>query len=413
VSGARACRAARAFTVAITIASAVRSVHAEAPAPKAGIVPLDLAQVATATGPKLESSKLDTSLAGKRVRFTAQVAETGATGAGEAILILTDGGDRVVFRMPDVLERAERLTPGVEWEVIARLDRPVQLADGRAAIAVMPDILVKTPGLPAEEKPTDVIAKVVGETMLLDPPLVPFESEEPLYRTRITDPGKGLKQEFTEQRASALATAKDDQGRTMYNAIRTDRAGDGRERTTSCIFRNDGGKLRLVEFGEVEIDPATGRRSKETSINLEREQFNDTWSARKRSFEPNTYAAGCLSTAMSGFPLGSAKVVRLYVYGGRGIPLPVYAYLDGEETLDVRGRSERAIRIRVGLDVRQTSQSIDVPEVWRQHAEAAGEVWFAGESTYWIAAAPPHDVLKFEGPLGPPGAPEAVVERVR
>src|SRR5262249_54897119 len=158
-------------------------------------------------------------------------------------------------------------------------------------------------------------------------------------RMRVTDPGKGLKQEFTEPRSSALATAKDDQGRTMYNAIRTDRAGDGRERTTSCIFRNEGGKLRLIEFGEVQVDPATGKRTNETSINLENEQFNDTWSARKRAFEPNTYAAGCLGTAMSGFPLGSAKVVRIYVYGGRGIPLPVYAYVDGEETLDVRGRS--------------------------------------------------------------------------
>ena len=399
--------------LSLAIASSVGGARAEAPRQKAGIVPLELAQVAEATGPELASDSADTNLAGKRVRFTAQVAETGRTPAGEAILVLADGGTRVVLRMPDVLERAERLTPGNDWEVIARLDRPVRLADGRAAIAVMPDILVKTPGLPAEEKPTDVIAKVVGATMLVDPPLVPHESEEPLYRMRITDPGKGIKREFTEPRASALAAAKDDQGRTMYNAIRTDRAADGRERTTSCIFRDEGGELRMVEYGEVEIDPATGQRSNETSINLEHEQFNDTWSARKRAFERNTYAAPCLGTAMSGFPLGRAKVVRLYVYGGRGIPVPVYAYEDGEETLEVRGRPERATRIRVGLDVRQTSKSIDVPEVWRQHAEAAGEVWFSGESTYWIASAPPHEVLKFEGALGPPGSPEAVIERIR
>jgi hypothetical protein len=105
--------------------------------------------------------------------------------------------------------------------------------------------------------------------------------------------------------------------------------------------------------------------------------------------------------------------VRLYVYGGRDIPVPVYAYVDGEETLDVRGRPERATRIRMGLDVRQTSKSIDVPEVWRQHAEAGSEVWFGGESSYWIASAPPHEMLKFEGALGPPGSPEAVVERIR
>ena len=404
---------ALAIAAALSASFSAPSARAEAPRPKAGIVPTDLDTVAAAKGPSLESGALDTTLSGKRVRFVAQVAETGRTPAGEAVLVLADGGTRVIFRMPDVLERAERLTPGTDWEVIARLDRPVQLADGRAAIAVMPDILVKTPGLPAEQKPTDVVAMVVGETMLVDPPLVPYESEEPLYRMRITDPGKGVKREFTEPRASALAAAKDDQGRTMYNAIRTDRAADGRERTTSCIFRNDGGKLRMIEFGEVEVEPGSGQRGNETSINLENEQFNDTWSARKRSFEPNTYAGTCLATAISGFPLGTAKVVRLYVYGGRGIPAPVYAYVDGEETLDVRGRPERATRIRMGLDVRQTSKSIDVPEVWRQHAEAGSEVWFGGESSYWIASAPPHEMLKFEGALGPPGSPEAVVERIR
>lgn len=411
----RAASVRRAVGRALVAACALATVASadEPPRPKAGIVPLELEDVAGATGPELRIADPDMTLSGKRVRFVARVAETGKTASGDAFLVLTDGDARVVFRMPDVLDRPERLTPGVEWEVIARLDRPMQLADGRQAIAVMPDLLVKTPGLPAEEKPTDVIAKVVGETSLIDPPLVPYESEEPLYRLRITEPGKGLERPFVEPRASALATAKDDQGRTMYNAIRTDRAADGREQTTSCIFRNDGGKLRNVEFGEVVVDPATGKRSGEMSINLENEQFNDTWSARKRSFEPNTYAATCMATAISGFPLATAKVVRIHVYGARGLPLPVYAYVDGEETLEVRGRPERAVRIRVGLDVRQTSRSVDVPEVWRQHAESAGEVWFGGESTYWIAAAPPHEMLRFTGALGPPGAPEAVVERVR
>lgn len=408
-------RAVRSALVVLAVGAGVAAlpVRAEPPRPKAGIVPLEFDEVAEASGPELRIDDPDMALAGKRVRFLAQVAETGRTASGEAFLVLTDGDERLVFRMPDVLERPERLTPGTEWEVIARLDRPVQLSDGRPAIAVMPDLLVKTPGLPAEEKPTDVIAKVVGEAMLVDPPLAPFESEEPLYRMRITDPGKGLVRDFTEPRASALATAKDDQGRTMYNAIRTDRAADGRERTTSCIFRSDGGKLRNLEYGEVVIDPATGKRSDEVSVNLENEKFNDTWSARQRSFEPNTYAGTCIGTAISGFPLATAKVVRFYVYGGRGIPVPVYAYVDGEETLDVRGRPERATKIRVGLDVRQTSRSVEVPEVWRQHAESASEVWFGGESTYWIAAEAPHDMLRFAGALGPPGSPEAVVERVR
>ena len=391
---------------------ATRAHGGEPPRPMAGIVPLELAQVARAHGPELKVDSPDIALAGKRVRFVAQVVETGRTASGEAFLVLTDGSRRLVFRLPDALEGPERLTPGQDWEVITRLDRPVTLADGRQAIAVMPDLLVKTPGLPAEEKPTDVVVRVAGEGMLVDPPLEAFESSEPLYRLRITDPGKGMKREFNEPTASALAVAKDGQGRTMYNAIRTDRAADGRERTTSCIFRNDGGRLRNVAFGEVDVDPA-GKRSNETSFNLEDDQFNDTWSARKRSFEPNTYATTCLGTALSGFPLGTAKVARFYIYAGTGIPIPVYAYVDGEETLDVRGRSEQAVHIRVGLDVRQASRSVDVPEVWRQHAESAGEVWFSGESNYWIAKAVPHPLLRFAGPLGPPGSPEAVIERIR
>jgi hypothetical protein len=391
---------------------AAGALAAEPPRPKAGTVPLDLAQVARATGPDLKLDSPDMTLANKRVRFVAQVAGTGRTPSGEEFLVLTDGSARLVFRLPGALEGPERLVAGQDWEVIARLEHPVTLSDGRPAIAVAPDLLVKTPRPPSEEKPGDVVVGVAGESMMVDPPLVAYESDEPLYRLRITDPGKGLETPFTEPGRSALAVAKDDQGRTMYNAIRTDRAADGRERTTSCIFRDDGGKLRNVAYGEVVVDPS-GKRSDELKIDFEGDQFNDTWSARKRSFATNTYAATCLGTAISGFPLGTAKVVRFYVYGGRGLPTPVYAYADGEEALKVRGRSERATRIRVGLDVRRLSRSVDVPEVWRPEVESAGEVWFAGEATYWIASAPPHELLRFAGPLGPPGAPEAVIARVR
>ncbi|HEY8517067.1 MAG TPA: hypothetical protein VIS07_16270 [Candidatus Binatia bacterium] len=416
VAAAVAVRAARRFVVPIValLAAAALGLDVRAqepPRPRAGIVPLELSQVAKASGPELRLSDPDMTLAGKRVRFLADGVQTERTAAGEDVLVLTGDDARVVFRLPGPLENPERLTAGQEWEVIARLDREVKLADGRSAIAVMPDLLVKTPGLPSEEKPTDVIARVAGETFLVDPPLTPYESSEPVYRLRVTDPGRGLERDFIVPGPSAIAAAKDDQGRTMYNAIRTDRAEDGREKTTSCIFRNEGGRLRNVAYGEVVIDQA-GNRSDEVYVDLEREQFNDTWSARKRDFEPNTYVGTCLGVAIAGFPQ-SARVVRFYVWGGSGIPVPVYAYVDGEETLEVRGRPERARRIRVGLDVRQAARSIDVPEVWRQHAESAGEVWFSGETTYWISTTPPYDMLRFEGALGPPGSPEVVIERIR
>lgn len=399
-------------TGALVLLAAAPPARADAPPPpRAGIVPLELGQVARASGPELRIDDPDISLANKRVRFLAEVAEIGRTAAGEDFIVLTGDGSRLVFRLPGPLDGGTQLVPGKEWEVIARLDRPVQLGDGRAAIAVMPDALVKTPGLPSEQKPTDVVVRVAGADFLRDPGLVPYESDEPLYRVTVLDPGKGVERDFLTPGRSALAEAKDSAGRTMYNAIRIDRADDGRERTTSCIFRNEAGRLRNVAYAEVEMD-AAGNRVDETSIDLESDQFNDTWSARKRDFEPNTYAATCLGTAIAGFPIEDA-VVRFYVYGGTGLPIPVYAYVDGEETVSVRGRPERAKRIRIGLDVRQAARNVDVPEVWRDRAEAAGEVWFAGETTYWIAAEPPHLMLRFEGPLGPPGSPEARIERIR
>src|SRR5581483_11857545 len=111
----------------------------EPPRPKAGIVPLELAQVAGASGEDLRIASPAMSLAGKRVRFVGKVAEVSATADGQQVVVVTDGDARVVLRMPGVLEDPSRLDRAKEWEDIARLDRPVGLADGRQAIAVAPD----------------------------------------------------------------------------------------------------------------------------------------------------------------------------------------------------------------------------------------------------------------------------------
>ena len=69
--------------------------------------------------------------------------------------------------------------------------------------------------------------------------------------------------------------------------------------------------------------------------------------------------------------------------------------------------------IRTGLDVREASRAIDVPEKWRDAAEAGSEVWYAGESTWWIAAEAPHEVLRYRGLLGAPGSAEVETDRSR
>ncbi len=405
--------AALAIPAALVLLAPAPARGEKPPEPRAGIVPLEMKWVAAARGDELrldDPAGPEIALAGKRVRFTARVAEVGRTATGEDFVALRSGDDRLVLRLPGPLEDPARLSGDATWEVIARLDRPVALGEGRAAIAVAPDLLIKTPGLPSAVAPGDVIVRVAGTDSFVDPRLPDEEAQAPLYRVEITRPGALA--DFVEPGRSGTGNVSDASGQRFLDHRSVSRAKDGRERAVRCQFRIVDGKLRNMAWGEVDLS-AGGERTRERWVDFEENEFTDKWSARQRRFPPNTYATPCLSVAMAGFPLGEARVVRFFLFGDSGMPTPLYAYLDGEETIAVRGRSERAHRVKLGLDVRETARAIEVPEVWRHHAEMASEVWFAGESTYWIAAEAPHVVLRYRGPLGGPGAPEAVVERTR
>jgi len=382
---------------------------AKPPAPRAGAIPVEIEQIVESSGDRLHSDDLELDLAGARVRFTGEVEKVGRTAGGESYVVLSDGGDELTLRLPGPLDAPEKLEATEEWEIIGRLDRPVQI-EGERAIAVGPDILVKTPGLVGEERPDDVIVRVAGAESFSAPSVEPWEEEKPLYRVDIEKQGT-LSRDFVLPGPTAFAKAERG-GKTLYDYQQVMRAADGRTSSIRCVFRLENGHLRNTSYGEVEL-AADGSRTKQSWVDFEKETFHDTWSARRKPFPPNVYEARCLSLAISGFPIGEQSVVRFFVWGGRGMPLPVYAYVDGEETLQTRGRAEKAQRIRVGLDVRRAAREIDLPENWKQGAEAVGESWYSGDTLYWIAADPPRTLLRFEGPLGPPGSPEAVIERVR
>lgn len=381
----------------------------ELPAPKAGAIPLELGQIADAEGADLGLSGSILKLAGNRVRFTGSVKDLGETGAGESFVVLEEGGDQLVLRLPGPFEDPDRLERGKTWEVITRLNRRVTLGDGRAAIAVGPDILVKTPAPPGEVHPGDVIVTVAGEEMFDDPGLKPWMSEEPLYRLRITKPGTG---DYLQPGESAMAFEKDESGRPAIDYRVNATAEDGRKRSNRCVFRVESGRLKNVAFGAVELSPQ-GKQLRHEWVDFERDRYHDTWSARKKPFPKNIYAAECLGYAIAGFPFGRAKVMRFYVWSGRGNPIPLYAYVDGEETISARGGEETAKLVRVGLDVRQVARDIDLPEMWRRGAEAAGESWHQGDSRYWLAVRDPKAVLRFEGPFGAPGSAEGELQRIR
>jgi hypothetical protein len=401
-------RLSGALVLALLLAASAARAE-ELPRPKAGAIPLELGQIAEATGPNLRLADAPLDVVGNRVRFTGRIADLGKTSAGESFIVFEEEGDRLVFRLPGPLESPERLDRSETWEVIVRIDRRVALADGRDALAVGPDILVKTPAPPGEIHPGDVIVTVAGDEMFEDPGLEPWVAEEPQYRLRVTKPGSG---EFNKPAETAMAVSKDERGRTTMDYRVNTSAEDGRKRSARCLYRVEGGRLRNVGYGAVELSPA-GEQLRHEWVDFERDRYQDTWSARKKPFPANTYGGECLGFAIGGFPFDRATVVRFYTWGGRGNPVPLYAYVDGEETVDVRGRAEPAKIVRMGLDVRQAARDIDLPEMWRRGAEAAGESWHQGDSRYWISPKKPQVVLRFVGPFGPPGSIEGELTRVR
>jgi len=379
---------------------------AKAPRPVAGVVPLDIEDVAEAEGPTIRVDD-DYDLAGKRVRFVAEVEDVGETSAGEHFIAFEGDGERVVLRLPGPLEDPGRLEGGDEWAMIGRLDRPVTLANGERAIAVGPDVLVKTPGPPGTVRPDDVIVEVAGAEFFGEPTSKPWESERPRFRLQILEKGD-RKEDFLLPGATGLARVPKG-GKQLYDYQQVTSSEDGRKLAHRCVYELEGGRLRNTGFGEVELD-AAGERTKQRWVDFGSDRFHDTWSGKRKPFPANTYQAACIGVGMTGFPVDE-RVMRFFVWGERGMPVPVYAYIDGDETLNVRGKPERAHRIRVGLDVRRAAWLVDVPEPFKKEAEAAVETWHAGDSTYWIAADGPHDMLRFEGPLGPPGSPVVRIDR--
>jgi hypothetical protein len=296
--------------------------------------------------------------------------------------------------------------------VIARLDRKLTLPDGREAFSVAPDVVVKTPGLPGGERPSDVVLRLDAADYFHDPGIAPFDAREPLYRLTEVGEAARLPLVFGQLGASGLAVAQDAKGSRFIDYRAIARAADGREQATRCVFRLDGDRLRNIGFGAVEMAP-DGARVDQHWTDLEHGELYDRLSAKRSPFPPNTYGTPCIAIAIAGFPSEKSQLVRFYLSSGAADLVAAYAQREGDESIEARGRTERAFRVRLGIDVRRSAALVDIPDNFRDYAEASSEGWYVGDSTYWLAAGRPHEVLRFRGLLGPPGAPDVLIERIR
>jgi hypothetical protein len=387
----------------------------ENPTPHGGVLPLSGQQAAGLRGAELDlprENAADLPLAGRRVRLVGQVSEVaGTSGVGKVLQVVSEGS-QVLLRLPGRLEDPSRLAAGQDWEVLARLGEPVRLEDGRQAISVAPDIVVKTPGPPASERPTDVVVRLRAAEFFVDPAIAAFDAREPLYRLTEVGEKARFRVDFNQPGPSGLATAVDAQGRRFLDYRSVTRSSDGRQYATRCVFRIEGGHLRNVGFGRVEIAP-DGVRSQEHWADLEQGASRDSVSGKTTPFPANTYGTPCLGFAVAGFPGETESVVRFHLSSGSGDISAAYAVLDGTESVTTRGRSEAAWRIKLGIDIRRSAALVDIPDSFRDYAEATGEAWYGGESTYWLAERKPHEVLRYRGLLGPPGTPDVLIERIR
>jgi hypothetical protein len=352
-------------------------------------------------------------LTGKRVHLVGKVSFPGAGPAGEPLMEIDGAGGKLLLRLPGPLDRPDALAPESEWELLARLDPPVTLGDGRRAFPVAPDVVVKTPGGPAFEKPSDTVVRVAAAEDFGSPNLPSWERTSPIETIKVRpDPATRMKLEFVTPGASGLQYAEGAEGKRFFDYRFVRSADDGRKKTWRCVFREDDGRLRNIGFGFAIAGP-DDQPLQDRWIPIEGGQIVDPLLATRKDRPQNTYADVCLGIALAGFPFREASLVRFFLASEYNPSVAVYAANEGEEILEIAGRSERTYRIRVGFDVRRSAAEVDVPQNIRRYVEGAAESWYDGDVYFWLRAEEPHWALRYAGRLGPPGAPPAIVDLVQ
>ncbi len=100
-----------------------------------------------------------------------------------------------------------------------------------------------------------------------------------------------------------------------------------------------------------------------------------------------------LPYVLRGFPFGKIKSVKVRsLRGGAGRAFAMTVKAKGKETVKLSGGEVECYKLEIGMD-----------SFWQR---------FFPKTDVWYSDEPPHHMVRYEGPGGPPGSPKRIVELV-
>ncbi len=356
---------------------------------------------------------------GRTITTRGTIAAVGRSAGSPWIDLLdTSGGGRVLFLMSATAQAGalEEMT-GKQIELMVSVDGTGSLEDGRPVVRASPLQIVV--GIRRFDQPQEVSPEI-SEAMKASSEAMSAQRakmfRDPGARTEeISATVRYLDPELRKPAFDRPGPARIERSGTpeapqsLYTT--TASAADGGRAEVTCRFRVEAGDLRSVSYEEVVRKPDGSVASRDLVDFLKGQGF-DKVSGKSFPWPRNIYAAPCLPFSMRGFPVGKAAVVDFFLWSLYDPFSAMFAALDGREEVPAPGGPTTAVRVRMNLNDEKTLRSLDLPMA--QTYDMAREMMAQmkpEDSLFWIGAEPPHDLLRFQGPTGPPGATRAVIDR--
>jgi len=317
--------------------------------------------------------------------------------------------DRVAWLLPAGHDSAPLdAIRGAELRLIGRVEETTTTADGRALLRISPiQLLTRTP--------THLESSPIGpgeRAIFFGDPRLPSSRAEPMVRFMFLRPELPRPLWYLPGTVTIEHTGSADAPRyTFRSEVRREDGGATRE--SSCGFVAENGNLRSVSYDETVFD-AAGKLGEQQHLDFATGKFFDKASGREFPWPQNIYAGPCLGFALSGFPFADRRAVDFYLWNEFDAATPMWAVVDGTESVSVPAGVFDCYRVRMNANQRQILRDLALPT--EQAADIARSIIADArqpDSLLWMTTAWPHIVVKTEGLVGSPGTSPAVMEVVK
>jgi len=302
---------------------------------------------------------------------------------------------------------------GKELEMMLRIEEPVVLGDGRAAVRALPLQLAATTRFASEaarEPPPEALVYAPGPVsggFFRDPQVPASRSTEPVVKFTFLEPD--LRRPFWYV-PGPVTIEKTGTEEPEYRFTSVTKSEDGDARESTCRFRVERGNLRSVAYDEVRRDPG-GKPLEEEHLDFLSGTVMDKVTGARAPWPENIYAGPCLGLALHGYPFHEQRVLNFFLWSEYEPTAAMSLVLDGTEPVTVPAGTFDCYRIRMNVDTERMLRRLVLPsEQGYQMARDIADQMRPADTVLWLTTDWPHTVVKVEGSMGPPGTSRSVME---